>query len=83
MEAGNSGQKVSLPLTAVDRASGLALCVNAFARRAHLQLSARGGGRLQSIGRSGRRRGGSGHGWGVECGGRAPWAWIRLMVVGK
>lgn len=33
-----------LPLTAVDGACRLALGVNAFSRRAHLQLSARGGG---------------------------------------
>lgn len=66
-------EKASLPLTAVYRASGLALCVNAFASRAHLQLSASGGGRAQSIGRAIGGRGGSGHGW----------ARIRLWTVGE
>jgi hypothetical protein len=43
--------RASLPLTAVDGASRLALCVKNLASRAHLQLSARcGGGRVQSIG---------------------------------
>jgi hypothetical protein len=52
----------SLPLTTVDGASRLALCVKNLAGRAHLQLSARiGGGRVQSIGGAIRGRG-SGHG---------------------
>jgi hypothetical protein len=51
-----------LPLTSVDGASRLALCVKNLAGRAHLQLSARiGGGRVQSIGGAVRGRG-SGHG---------------------
>lgn len=53
------------PLAAVDGASRLALNVNAFDRRGHLQWSARAGGRVQSIGRGNSwSRSGSGHGWG-------------------
>jgi hypothetical protein len=62
MQAGLKQIKTSLPLTTVDRATRLALCVKALASRAHLQLSARvGGGRVQSIGGAVRGRS-SGHG---------------------
>ena len=53
---------VRLPLTTINGACGLALCVKDLARRAHLRLSARiGGGRVQSIGGAVCGRG-SGHG---------------------
>ena len=52
---------IRLPLT-VNGASGLSLCVNAFARCAHLQLPARSRGGVYSIGGVIRCRSGSGHG---------------------
>jgi hypothetical protein len=52
----------SLPLTSVNGASRLALCVKDLASRAHLRLSASsGGGRVQSIGGAVQSRGGGGH----------------------
>jgi hypothetical protein len=59
---GSEVNKTSLPLTTVDGASRLALCVQNLASRAHLQRSASvGGGRVQSIGGAIRGRS-SGHG---------------------
>lgn len=62
-------RSLSLPLTTVDGAAGLALCVEDLASRAHLQLSARGrGGRVQRIEGAVRSRG-SGHGGDGGCAG--------------
>jgi hypothetical protein len=74
--------KTSLPLTTVNRASGLALCVQDLAGRAHLQLSARGGGgRVQSIG--GAIRGcGSGHG-GTNGARVSSGGWVGICGCGR
>jgi len=68
-----------LPLTAVDGAAGLSLWVDAFACCAHLQLPARVGGLVQSIGGAIRGRGGSGHGWARRARASSV-AWIGVWV---
>lgn len=74
-------ERGSLPLTTVNGASGLALCVKDLGSRAHLQLSAGGGGRrVQSIG--GAIRGCcSGHG---ESWRDAAWGvWEQVRAAGR
>jgi hypothetical protein len=82
-----SGRGWSLPLTTINGARRVALCVKSLARRAHLQLSARvRGGRVQSIGGAVRGRG-SEHGETEDAresswAGRDLWLWAERAVCG-